>query len=389
MHFNCNGLASKVDEIEAALYDINPDIVCFSETHAIKDQNITIKNFHTSFHFTREMKRGGGSSIYVKSHIQATERQDLIIYAAADVLLADESITCVNIYRAPPKGTVALHEFLDRFEELSSRLGSRKVLITGDFNVDLKKDDSARSLFSDLVSGSGWVFCNTAPTREGAVLDNIITRAEDFQAVGSVCTTHELGISDHDAVSLTLPMNTPKEPLTPRRTIIRLDEEAFFHELAARNKEPIFRTYDVDSKCSQIIGLIQEATRIHSTQSIKPPIPEKGWLNQEIINSSKIKKKLLSQSRLFPDDTNIQARFKEAKQAHRRLVRNTKTSWKRQKLLKCNGNSKHIWKLVNYERGKLPQNSGPSRINSDNNLINDPKAISLAFANHFDSICKK
>ena len=400
IQMNCNGLLSKAEEIEVFLGQSNPDVVCISETH-LCDENKNMSGFpgYSHFSFTRRFRGGGGSSILVKDGIQAKERTDLydlrseatFEIVVVDITVPAGTITCANIYRTPPKHHTSLHTFCDSFENLCSRISSKnKVILAGDFNIDIMKCDHAFSLFNDIVIGSGLVFSNSEPTRGTAVLDNIIIRSQDL-ADASV-EVIRVGISDHDPISLSLRVCPLKDKIDGQRVQIKRTDFALFRNLFSQcDMSSIFSTYNPNDKYDILQTMLKDSLEKASrTKSIKKHsnLIAKHWVTDEVRTSSKLKADLYQRLRCDSDNEILKCEYKLLTNNHRKLVRRIKTNFKRKKLRNCNGDSGSIWKLVNAERGKTG-NPCPARIDrEDDSVTSDPAEIAGIFARHFDRIWK-
>ena len=216
---NANGVENKKAELEVFLQKHSPDIICISETHLRHESVLCFQlDDYNSFHFCRKNKAYGGSAIFTRKTLDTVERTDLydlcrencFELSAVDLILSPvEKITVCNVYRTPPKVTPALNEFLDNFESLCSRLKSKqKVVIAGDFNIDLNKEDSAKACFLDIVLGSGLVCTNDMATRGEAILDNVLVKNVHFDSDVSVQLL-PFDSSDHSPVCVSLPVTKP------------------------------------------------------------------------------------------------------------------------------------------------------------------------------------
>ena len=396
LHLNINGLGSKTAEIELLDSDDKYDIMCFSETHLNIAQKGTCQLFgFNGFHYTRNKKRGGGSSIFVKNSLTVKEKIDLydlrkesaFEFVAVDVLLTGgKTLTCVSIYRTPPKSSDLLTDFLDRFESLCSRLKpTNEIFIAGDFNLDLLKKDRGSNAFSDIVDGSDFAFSNFLPTRQDAILDNIIVKKDILESVSS--TVFDVDFSDHRAhsVSFSCQGESQNADKCEDKYYKRCDYDKLGNVILQPNQ--IYETYNVNEKYEALA--IQITTSIEQCSQLRKckVKPDHSWVSQEVKELSHRKKELYAEH--LHDKTNIEKKnkYNELKRYHRALVRRTKLNHKREKLKACKGQSRSIWKLINHERGES-RFPGPSKIEKEGQIITDHKEIVELFTNHFDGIWK-
>ena len=396
LQVNCNGLLSKLGELELLLEEKKPDIVFLSETHLCKNSTklAFIPGF-THYFFVREVKQGGGSSIYVRNIYQVKERMDLKILqrestfelVALDITTPYETITCANIYRTPPKSHDALNDFLDCFEQMCARLSlDSKAIIAGDMNIDVLNRDHAAILFKDLLVDNNLTFCNDKPTRGKAAFDNFIVR----NTVNRVCTqVLQVGISDHDPLFLEVPILY--YPAKKRENIVirKTDTEAFREVFSNKDiMSLVYNKYDVNEKYNNLHGCLQDClSETTQTKSISPSLSDKSWVTNEVRASAKRKYELFKRHKNNLSDESLLLEYNEFNIQHKRLVRKTKTQSKRDRLMKCNGNAKEIWKFLNQQRGKTTS-SFPDVVNSDGNIESDPVRIAHICSKHFDRIWK-
>lgn len=163
--WNVNGI--RAVERKNALewfYEQQPDILCFQETKAMKEQlskKLTEpKGYHVYFH-SAEKKGYSGTAIYSKekpisvSNTIGVEEFD----AEGRVLNVEfEDFSLFNVYfpngRAKPERLVYKLEFYDHFLEVINETRKKKpVIFCGDLNTAHKPIDLAHPKENEMVSG--------------------------------------------------------------------------------------------------------------------------------------------------------------------------------------------------------------------------------------------
>jgi len=132
---NVRGLVCNWDA--ATSFDWNNyDVVAFNEIWNIKDfENLNVENFEVKTVKLRNIRRGGGSIIFGRKNLQCEVlnppfREGCIETSGIKI----NGVNFINIYR-PPSGDRDV--FFDLLGEYIETLGNSKILIGGDFNINL------------------------------------------------------------------------------------------------------------------------------------------------------------------------------------------------------------------------------------------------------------
>ena len=396
---NLNGVEYKKTDIELFLHEVKPDVFCVSETH-LTEENCQIIRFdgYSSYHFCRKEKSHGGSAIYIKNSFTCNERSDLydlrkesiFELAAVDVNIGSETIIVCNIYRTPPKGEAVFSEFLDSFEDLCSRIcEGKKVFIAGDFNVDLKKDDNARSLFLDIVGSSGLSCCNMEPTRGDAVLDNILVQHLDMESGNFSVKILPTDITDHhNIILLEMPLssNNPNHVCNLTKVHRKTNYNQLLGQVSEAELSPLFSIYDPNEKTNRLVDFIMEKVNKCSIMARRSKKKDKkSWINYAAIQRSRIKNKLFGQLLQDPDNEQLRSAYKQIVKENKAFNRKTKIEFQRRRLSSCNGNSSKIWKLIK-EDNNLNGNVAPLKLRINDQTETNPATIAKAFEDKFKQV---
>lgn len=209
MHQNIAGALNKIDDLDLALnelHDSNKHVIaiCLTEHFIIKgeEQFFTLNNYHMSTIYSRQLQRRGGSCILLRNDFKGVELHDInklciekhFEICALEIPQIKAIILC--IYRTPNSNITV---FFNKINETLSKLRhkQRKLIICGDFNINILAHDSVSTRFLELLSNYGLQCHIQEPTRINKCIDNIISNIST--AVGK---THNFYLSDHDTAQI-------------------------------------------------------------------------------------------------------------------------------------------------------------------------------------------
>lgn len=220
-HQNIAGLLNKLDNLEICLLEYSKSnfpvqILCLSETFIKRgDENyVRMKDFRLISSFSRVKEKRGGVCILVRKSVQCTPinfDSDLVsekIFECCGVNIPTFNCVVICIYRIPNSDP---YIFLNKLDVLLNKLKltRQRVIITGDFNIDLLKNNNISLDFRNLLLNYNLHPHINVPTRQQSCIDNIISN--DKQAVGKV---HYYHLSDHEtAQTLQLPIERKNKEL--------------------------------------------------------------------------------------------------------------------------------------------------------------------------------
>ena len=131
---NVRGLVCNWDIIKKIDFS-DFDIVAFNEVWAINDfENLKLNGFELKTKKLRTMNRGGGTVIFCKTELNCIEIETPFAEGIIESTgIKINSLIFLNIYR-PPSGSKL--DFTDKLISYLETLGSQKILIGGDFNLN-------------------------------------------------------------------------------------------------------------------------------------------------------------------------------------------------------------------------------------------------------------
>ena len=213
VHQNIQSLTGKDLEIELFVEKFNVHILCITEHWLTSSQlAVNINNFLLSSVFFRTTAIHGGSLIFVRNNLKCKNRKDIVGLSVERIVELScvelEQFVVVCVYR-PPTGDYDYFEEI--MEEVMRRLSTsaKKILICGDFNVDILKVNSMSLRFLNLFKCFDLGHAFNEPTRitatSASCLDNMFFNCDivDKMIINKLS-------SDHCGQLITIPANKSK-----------------------------------------------------------------------------------------------------------------------------------------------------------------------------------
>lgn len=210
-HLNVQGLHSKVGEIEALHFD--HILLCFSEHFYLMDEILysRIENFTLVAHYSRTQIKQGGVAIFCREDklqgihpIPINAVRDLSSEGVCELCAVESkplNLLVVTLYRPPYDTNLdSFMEILFHVLEYVTR-SVHAVIITGDFNIDVRENKAASISFLDLIGCFDFSAGILEPTRVNRCLDNFIT---NLSRCYFDCYVNDYSLSDHCAITCQL-----------------------------------------------------------------------------------------------------------------------------------------------------------------------------------------
>ena len=202
---NARSIINKKEELEAKVYEQNPDLVLIDESWA-KDKHSTgelnLKGYDCHRNDRKSTDRGGGCIIYAKTELKTvmienltkTENTDTVWCRYEDIKIG----VCYNTTANNVEQEEPLLELIKRACESNG-----ETIITGDFNHetidwDLMEANTEGQRFLDTTEDLFLTQHVKQATREGNILDLVLSTNPD--QIRNVAVTEKLGNSDHNIV---------------------------------------------------------------------------------------------------------------------------------------------------------------------------------------------
>lgn len=350
---------------------------------------LNIPNYTLATSFTRQ-KRNGGSCILIHNHIRYTEI-DFVkvtnvgnVFECCAVELTDHKITIVCIYRVP--GPNKMEIFFDNLTFILGQICYRnghKIIICGDFNIDILQKTKHSSIFKRLLKGFNLKIEIEKPTRpsSGTCLDNILHNIR-----GCNSEILELGVSDHLAQLMQFPVQQTcalKYYYVKKRDYSKENMYRFSQCIGNLSFSDIFEANNSNEKYNAFFELFKlfydlcfPIVRCKIPTTHKPK-----WITPGIRICSKKRRSLLWQYRLNPNkDTKSALSTFSAR--YRRVIKQTQKAQNSYYIETSNNKSKATWKIINNLKSSVPK-THISAIEVNNKCITNPQIIAQNFNDYF------
>lgn len=397
MHQNINGLIGKSDVLSVHLNELScqgkpVDVICITE-HNMKDvdkEHVYIANYRLVTYSSRN-NRNGGTCILIKfGHefkiidIKKYCIQNIIECCAIELVAHKLIIIC--IYRPPKSSKDAISIFFEKIElifHFCCRELGRKVLLCGDFNIDILKSTKLSQEFQNLLLNFSLIPSIKQPTRISSqtCIDNIIHNIRGGR--GEVL---ELALSDHTAQLFCCPVK--KTCLIDHWCVLRRDynnenKSKFVDVLNRLSFNEIYHSTDPEVAFNEFHNLFKlfydlcfpiVKRKISTRKSVT-------WISKGIRNCSRRKRQMLWRYRRLP---NIESKllFKQYSKRLKNVIRLTQKCQNSYMINNSENKTKATWNLINRSKTIFP----PEPLNKiiiDNKHIRDPEQIATAFNDYF------
>ena len=350
---------------------------------------------------------GGGISIFIRNNISFKPRNDLnlvlpyIECSFIEVNFNNKKYLIAGIYRIPNSN---INTFLEKFNDIIEPLKSNyELLLFGDYNIDLLKDDSATNNFYVCLQSNYLLPTIHAATRiatkslingekktSATLIDNIIIKANLRHHSGLI----ESSISDHYPIFITIPeiVKDDNEKDIPQTVQYRLINNhtlrKFLYALSQSNIQSILRYDSAQSAFTNFNLMFNELYEKHfpiKTKILSKKDIEKPWINEVLVKQLKIKDrlgKLASRNRI---NANIFKKFRNIVTSN---IRKAKQKYFEKEFINHSDDIKKTWSLINSAI-KTKNKDDTIQLNDDNGQKVDKNDVSNTFINYFTNIATK
>ena len=416
-HLNISSLSNHFDELCSYL-DIlkhNFGIIGITETRFLKDSpnifNCNLPNYQ--YIHTPTESTVGGAMLYISNKLSFKHRDDLssLLYKSKELESVfielnqknEQNIVIGCVYRHP---CMSINEFLDEylspFLELSSN-ENKKLILLGDFNIDLLKFETSNSVsnFIDLISSyyvMPQIFLPTRITQNSKTLiDNIFVNSfESTYTAGNLLSC----ISDHLPQFLFIHRFSSYDKEN-RQTIERdwpnFQENEFADSISNIIWDDVLKisSNDVDHSLESFMNSIDGLLDQHApfVKLTKNKFLIKPWLNSKILGTIRQRDHLF---KLFLKAKNsllkslLKDRYKKTRNLVVNLIRRSKRNYYLNYFSENSKNLRKTWQGINtliYSNKK--KSLSPTELLINGTSISDKSIIANAFNDYFTNIAQE
>lgn len=418
IHQNMQICANKGEQLEIFLIEEKPCILCLTE-HGLTSDEIkmfNIEGYSLISSFCRNNYKGGGVAIYAINRLIMEEymTQDKIMHAQeknfelAIARVQEYQLVVITLYRSP---TGNLDTFFDLITTILQKdyLANKQIVICGDLNIDVLKEDRNKKRLVNTLSALGLRLTISSPTRtvttktycSSTAIDNIITNIHTDLYKSSVIIS---AISDHDAQLIEL---FPQDMVLAERKDIkrRSSKLSKFRDFSRKNILKFYRRLQTEkweyvyseSKADYIYKAFITTVLNHYKDSfphrkvrVKAKINPR-WISRVIIKQRNVVRTLASKHKISKTQGS-QIKLREAKSLYRELIGKAKAQSVKQHIQNSQNKGKAIWGVINRDRPHTSSNikeSRPMKICHNNEIVENPKVVANIFNKYFVEVAGK
>ena len=398
MHLNIRSAVKHMDDFEIYLknLDHNFAVIALSETW-FNETNVALvkKEGYKHFYKIRNVRKGGGVSIFVKDILNVKERDDLNVNddCMESVFIEVNNIVIGSVYRPP---NTNMDRFTNCIEKVMSQLKRENKLcyIAGDYNINLLNVDThmASSVFLELLYSYGFFPMISKPTRivkeNSTLIDNIFTNdVLNDSTSGIMCSD----ISDHFPIFAICQKKLLKlqEGLQLRyeRSYCETNINRFMAKSMSLEWQNVIEDYNCQSAYSLFHNNLEQCfddcfplRKVEYNYKNK-----KKWLSKGLKLSIKAKNKLYVRSLKHPSCENVK-KYKMYRNKLHQLLRKAERDHYDALLNHNKNNLRKSWSIIKEVINKKRQNCISHEFLLDGDIVTDRKCIAHKFNEFFTNI---
>lgn len=376
----------------------------------VEGEKVNIPGFSCVSSFCRADRDGGGACIFVKDHIKAINRQDIVDLSIETVIeCAAAEILCVKgqkiniklvvltIYRPPEARNV--DSFIDRLEIILTQLTIKnfQIIICTDINIDFLKENCPKKTKTVNLLNSFHLRCDlfNQPSRvtktSSSLLDNIFLSSALYCVD---CHILEMGLSDHfgQIANLLLYMeNTRRTLKKPKMRNVNVNNIIKFKSLLLNsNFQSMYNIGDVNNKCLNFLCILNK----HFEESFplmerkEKSLKNKNWITREIIVLSQQKRDLHLLKKRF-DDESINVKYKLLTNKLSKIIKSAKRKYNMDVINNSEDKMKGMWSVIKNSTGNSISQNSIDELRVEEKLVTDKQKICNSLNSFFVSVAEK
>ncbi|XP_063395759.1 uncharacterized protein LOC134680582 [Cydia fagiglandana] len=402
MFQNMQSLVNKQDCLEAFLEGHREEhyvALCISEKwlSQAKANLISFKNHHLAASFFRAKHNGGGVSILLRDDVDYVERKEIsdmsveyVIEVCAIELLKFDIILILLYWNGRETDTF-YNQLKIILEHLQNKCTNKKIIIGGDFNVNVLIKSQQSSNLLNLMLEYNLKQYVREPTRvnknSATCLDLIFT---NFTKNFTTSVT-ELGFSDHKCVTINIEdLNQQRQKTTfwyqTKRVYNSKNIQTFKQELQKINWDAYISPHqnvndNYNSLNRKLIDILDKTIpkRRITIKSVNSTI----WLTRGIKISCR-HKRLLRIHVTTSRNQILSQHYKSYEKTLKRIIIKSKKLQYIRKMNKASNKVKCMWQIINQNNNKkISSHKQNVQITINDKLTSDPKLVANAFNNLF------
>jgi hypothetical protein len=321
---------------------------------------IQIEQYKLVSYFSRKNYGHGGSCLYVKKRICTKELnciQGISMEKDSEmsaIELVDYGYIIICLYRSPDSN---FWIFIKNLELIIQSTVKKKLFLCGHWNLNFVEDNVRVQEVQNLLECYNFinmVRSTRITSSTESLIDVIIINKDNLELRANVV---DLGFCDHLAqkIRICISKRNRRTRIVIRRQLIENSVEKFKNLVSNQLWDEVFNHSDVNSSLKAFMDIFCTVLiykRVKSGDSIN-----KRWLSQGLIVSSQRMKVLNSLKRKFTLTKEAVDYIKIYQKIYKEVLREAKKKKDNDRyVMESTDKPKAMWKLINKEIGKAPEN---------------------------------
>lgn len=384
LYINAASIIAHIDEIHELITRRKPILLAVSETcvtNQIEDSEIECEGYNC-IRVDSHSRMTGGCCVYVREDLnivvlEQTQHNQAAWALTIKIKFKDIWVGVSVFYRSPSTNKNDFLQFFDEWLEVYSEQ-QIELLICGDFNIDLMKNDAYSNKLKNMINFYGMKQHIKTPTR---ITESTSTIIDLVMSNFIVHATVELcdKISDHNTIKI----QSDKWKIEEKDSnfvnkLINYSGIKLRTKLQTYDWRVVYNSEDVETKAELLTDRLFESMQTF-IKKVHIKIADNEWYGDNLKNMRIMRDnayKLAALSRCQDD----WLRYRTVRNNYSAKIRETKKNHIEEKLLEAGGDSKRTWKILKtLLNGK--KECKIERMEFDGQLVEDSAEIASKYNN--------
>lgn len=356
---NIRSLNCNFDELRILLsrFSFDTDIIVLSECWLSLVSNVPVLPGYKSYKSNDCYNQNDGVVIYLKDHLACRVEEPSFMEANCLIVKLGNDTAIVAFYR-PPCFKV-LENFIISLGNILESLSSYKnVVIVGDTNIDLLKNDANTSKYLDTLSYFGLLPVIDSTTRGKACLDHVIIKTRTNSFTFNLPTT----VTDHAALLYCLQnLSLNNRPITS--TVSKINLHNIKAECSKLDFDIIFKENNLNIALNTFINYMSQIIK-NSSLIIVPrrKVIIKPWITKGLLRCIRNRDRMHTKVKLNPNNDILAISYRRYRNFCNNLLKKLKRQYEKDQLLRVRNDSKKLWDSIRKVTNSNTQKTIPSEL---------------------------
>ena len=386
----------KIDTLRLVLQKMPVDVLCVNETRLssqITSEEVSIDGY--SLYRNDRNRRGGGVAIYVNNKYQCVHRDEFQCDSIESTwieigLRQSKPLIIGTIYRPPEEKVEYIDRLKDHLNNVTDAAGSNDIIVTGDFNLDLHKPETAKTMKQICQQFQLHNVIDT-PTRitekSATCIDLILVSNENkLYTSGNI----PVGFSDHNLVYMTYKSRPvkAKPKILKTRSYRKFDSSLFHDDLNNTDWNFVFQADNPEIAWCCFKDKFKQISDKHAPLvEVRVKGNQPSWFNEDILSMCKDRDYYKGKAQKSGSAKDWEL-YRNIRNQTTNMIKQVKKTYYTDTIKENKDDSKQLWKTIktllpSKVHGKI------SEINVDGKQLCDPKQIADTFNAFFVQVGQK